>query len=194
MPRSRASTPDPEPDISNSFVPGLTLTHDSPSSVDNNTNNINNSNNSNINNSNINNNGNKTSPVRKKHKYIKPRLGTSFQAKVEAFDDITAKRTIQIRQEGKKKGLCGYIHNNTDLSSVVGGEYGTNGGIFASVSSKTKSANGGGGYGSGNGGNGRRKRAGRPPKSARVNKGKQIQTCPIQSQISAYRTAHVQKM
>ena len=113
--------------------------------------------------------------MRKKQKYMKPRLGNSFQAKVEPFSASLAQSTIESRREERKKGpLGGYTNHNFD--SIVGGEYGLNGGLFASSSNTF--TNGGyglagamGGVGSSWNGNGRRKKAGRPPKNGKGTKG-----------------------
>ena len=159
MPRSSTTSPTiPEPDISNSFVPGLTLTHSPDHHHQSSTN-------------------NSTTPVRKKHKYMKPRIGSSFQAKIEPFDEKIAKATIKNREKERKTGISGY-RNSNGLSSV-GEEYGMNGGLFAAATSPSSLSNNGGyGYGSnGSGGwngsnGGRRKRAGRPPKSGKGSRGK----------------------
>jgi hypothetical protein len=169
MPRSRTASPTPPgPDISNSFVPGLTLTHHSPDTVD-----IHAHSNS-TSNSVSNSGGNK-----KQKKYMKPRIGSSFQAKVEPFQEEIAKATLEERKNGmlristgrtsESSGTNSGNNGSSSSFSVVGGEYGVNGGVFASVSNN--------GYGTGTGnngssnGNGKRKRAGRPPKGAKGTKG-----------------------
>ena len=164
MPRSRTTSPTPlSPDISNSFVPGLTLTLSSPPESPQHRNVMENSSSS--------------SPaarehVHKKHKYMPPRIGTSFQAQIEPFDSELAKSTIQLRQEGIQNGLGGYhsySKNDGNTTNVMSGEYGVNGGLFASTTNTTNDNNSG--YASSN--VGRRKKAGRPPKSGKGNgKGK----------------------
>ncbi len=183
MPRSRTTSPIPGPDISRSFVPGLTLTH-SNCSVDSNENYY--SRTTNVTSSS--NNSGQSQPARKKHKYVKPRIGSSFQAKVEPFDESIAKATIRGRQlelrcgissvnggsgsgestsigEGKEGGVI--VKNDI---SFAGEEYGLNGGIFAApLSFSSSSMNG---YSSNNF---KRKKAGRPAKNAKANKGKGIE-------------------
>lgn len=151
MPRSRATSPvPPGTDISNSFVPGVTLTPNTPDGK----------------NSGGTSHTNASSTVRnKKQKYMKPRIGTNFQAKIEAYDETVAKSTIQQREIERKKGPIGGYTNH---DSVVGGEYGLHGGLFAYQS--TTFTNGGYGFSSGertytSNGYARRKKAGRPPKS-----------------------------
>lgn len=162
MPRSRTTSPIPI-DISNSFVPGLTLTLHSPKQNSNDDNNPNNNSCS-----------SSSSPAKKKHKYIKPRIGSYFQATVGEFDEELAKTTVQKRTLEKKNGLCGYYSYNSAASNgnVIGGEYGDNGGLFAATGASNASNN----TYSGNNGVGRRKKAGRPPKSTKGNsKGKLLQ-------------------
>lgn len=159
MPRSRTTSPTPPgANISNSFVPGVTLTPNTPEHNNQSNNSHNNSASSSVRN--------------KKQKYMKPRIGNSFQAKVEPFSATLAKTTIELRQSETEKGILGG-HRNHNSDSIVGGEY-WGGGLFAS--SSTALTNGGYGLGgvttssSWNGG-GRRKRAGRPPKNGKGGKG-----------------------
>ena len=128
----------------------------------------------------------------KKHKYMKPRIGNSFQAKVEPFDQNLAKAVIQTRTEEKRKGLCGYTtpsynncsignasgngndngNNNGGGDNIISGDCNIlNGGLFARQSNTFGQGHYGsmtGTTGNGNGG-GKRKRAGRPPKNSKGN-------------------------
>jgi len=185
MPRSRTTSPIPGP----SFVPGLTLTH-SNNSKDATQNYYNRTASSSS--------SSAAASTGKKHKYVKPRIGSSFQAKVEPFSESIAKAAIRGRQLERTRGISS-IHNGGGSSHVDvnsndqdesngGGKAVGNGGVVGNstndimVAGEEYGSNGGifaapssssNGHGYGlNNTSYKRRKPGRPSKNAKANRGK----------------------